>query len=102
MPVSKIKIRRSPGSKRIFSNAAACCHLLHGGSALKTSAATHATPTSCAAWDFSRETRVEGYGRTIFALQTPWLLPKIAAAATIKRESSTAKAWLFHQMNNSK
>src|SRR5437870_8259718 len=55
MPVSEIKIRRSPGSKRIFSSAVASCQLLHGGPILKTSAQTRVTPICCAAWDSSRE-----------------------------------------------
>src|SRR2546427_3439626 len=51
---SVIKIRRSDGSKRISSSAAACSRRSPTGSLLKTSAATRATPTSCAEWDYSR------------------------------------------------
>src|SRR6266508_5282573 len=59
MRVSVIKIRRLAGSKRISRGAAALgYHLLSGGSLLMTSAATRATPTSCAAWASSHELKL--------------------------------------------
>src|SRR2546425_7215393 len=59
MPVSVIEIKRSLGSKGISSSVAACCQILPGDSILTASAVTRATPTSCAAWDFSHETSIE-------------------------------------------
>src|SRR5437899_5487233 len=56
MLVLVIEIRRLPGSKEISSGVAASgYHLPSGGSLLMTSAVTHVTQTSCAAWASSHK-----------------------------------------------
>src|SRR5712691_9259723 len=62
MPVSVIEIKHSFGWKGISSSAAGCYRGLPGASLSTVSAVTRAMPTSCAAWDFSRETTVEVIG----------------------------------------
>src|SRR5438046_1362689 len=65
MPGWVIKIGRSAGWKRISSSAAACYRRSPTGSLLKTSAATRATPISCAVWHYSRSQVIDNNGPTV-------------------------------------
>src|SRR2546425_10855660 len=100
MPVSVIEIKRSLGSKGISSSVAACCQILPGDSIVTASAVTRATPTSCAAWDFSHETSIgvtDGQSPRANVL----VIAQNSTAPTVKREWSTAKAWLYHELSKS-
>src|SRR5260370_18794368 len=93
-----LKTKPSLGSKGVSRSAAACYQILLGHPPSTASAVTRATPASCAAWDFSRETSIEVTDDNL-RWQTSWSLPKTAPSATVKREWSTAKARLYHELN---